>query len=68
MALKCFTCGKLSLSYVKFKYAPYVYFVYLLNTELMSSKKLCAFFDDLLWAVEDVFVCFGYEGFFLSSS
>jgi hypothetical protein len=63
---KCFVCGKLSLSSVKFKYEPYVYFVYLLNTELMSSKKLNAFFDDLLCAVEDVLVCLGSEGFFLS--
>ena len=51
---------------MKFKYEPYVYFVYLLNTELMSSKKLNAFFDDLLCAVEDVFVCLGSEGFFFS--
>lgn len=40
IAAKCFACGKLSLSSVKLMYAPYVYFVYLLKTELKSSKKL----------------------------
>lgn len=69
IAAKCFAWGKLSLSYVKFMYAPYVYFVYLLNTELMSSKKLCTFFVDLFdCEVDDVLTILGSVGFFFISS
>ncbi len=51
---------------VKFMQAPYDYFVYLLNTQLISSRKLPFFITPLLSLVEEVFVCFTYYGFFFN--